>query len=76
MSAAIKAIQFHEYGGSEKLVLETIDRPVPKANEVLVKVHFAGVNPVDWKFRAGFLKEYVPLKLPVVPGIDISGTIE
>jgi NADPH:quinone reductase-like Zn-dependent oxidoreductase len=49
---------------------------VPKANEVLVKVHFAGVNPVDWKFRAGFLKEYVPLKLPVVPGIDISGTIE
>jgi len=47
MSAAIKAIQFHEYGGSEKLVLETIDRPVPKANEVLVKVHFAGVNPVD-----------------------------
>lgn len=76
MSAAIRAIRFHEYGGSEKLVLETIARPVPKANEVLIKVHFAGVNPVDWKFRAGFLKEFMPLQLPVVPGIDVSGTIE
>jgi NADPH:quinone reductase-like Zn-dependent oxidoreductase len=76
MSGEIKAIRFHEYGGSEKLVLETIPRPVPKANEVLIKVHFAGVNPVDWKFRAGYLKDYMPLQLPFVPGIDVSGTIE
>ena len=76
MSGEIKAIRFHEYGGSEKLVLETIPRPVPKANEVLIKVHFAGVNPVDWKLRAGYLKEYMPLQLPFVPGIDVSGTIE
>jgi NADPH:quinone reductase-like Zn-dependent oxidoreductase len=76
MAAEIKAIRFHEYGGSEKLVLETIPRPVPKADEVLVKVHFAGVNPVDWKLRAGYLKEYMPLQLPFVPGIDVSGTIE
>ena len=76
MSAEIKAIRFHEYGGSEKLVLETIPRPVPKANEVLIKVHFAGVNPVDWKFRAGYLKDFMPVQLPFVPGIDVSGTIE
>jgi NADPH:quinone reductase-like Zn-dependent oxidoreductase len=76
MPAEIKAIRFHEYGGSEKLVLETIPRPVPKANEVLIKVHFAGVNPIDWKFRAGFLKEYMPLQLPFVPGIDLSGIVE
>jgi NADPH:quinone reductase-like Zn-dependent oxidoreductase len=76
MSGEIKAIRFHEYGGSEKLVLETIPRPVPKANEVLIKVHFAGVNPVDWKFRAGYLKDFMPLQLPFVPGIDVSGTIE
>ncbi len=76
MFAEIKAVRFHAYGGSEKLVLETIPRPVPKANEVLIKVHFAGVNPVDWKLRAGFLKEYMPLQLPFVPGIDVSGTIE
>jgi NADPH:quinone reductase-like Zn-dependent oxidoreductase len=76
MSEQMKAIRFHEYGGSEKLVLESISRPVPKANEVLIKVHFAGVNPVDWKFRAGYLKEYMPLQLPFVPGVDISGIIE
>ena len=76
MSAEIRAIRFHEYGGSEKLVLETIPRPVPKANEVLIKVHFAGVNPVDWKLRAGYLKDFMPVQLPFVPGIDVSGTIE
>ncbi|MGA2765749.1 MAG: NADP-dependent oxidoreductase [Spirochaetia bacterium] len=76
MSEQIKAIRFHEYGGSEKLVLETIPRPVPKANEVLIKVHFAGVNPIDWKLRAGYLKDFMPLQLPFVPGIDVSGTIE
>jgi NADPH:quinone reductase-like Zn-dependent oxidoreductase len=76
MSGEIKAVRFHEYGGSEKLVLESIPRPVPKSNEVLIKVYFAGVNPVDWKLRAGYLKEYMPLQLPFVPGIDVSGTIE
>ncbi len=76
MPAEIRAIRFHEYGGSEKMALETIPRPVPKATEVLIKVHFAGVNPVDWKLRAGLLKDYMPLQLPFVPGIDVSGVIE
>ena len=76
MSEQMKAIRFHEYGGSEKLILETIPRPVPQANEVLIKVHFAGVNPIDWKIRAGLLKNYMPVQLPFVPGIDVSGTIE
>jgi NADPH:quinone reductase-like Zn-dependent oxidoreductase len=76
MSKETKAIRFHEYGGSEKLVLETVPRPAPKANEVLVKVQFAGVNPIDWKIRAGFLKDYMPVQLPFIPGIDVSGTVE
>jgi NADPH:quinone reductase-like Zn-dependent oxidoreductase len=72
----MKAIRFHEYGGSDKLVLETISRPVPMANEVLIKVYFAGVNPIDWKLRGGLLKDYMPIQLPYIPGIDVSGTIE
>lgn len=76
MSTQMKAIRFHEYGGSEKLLLESVPRPVPKGGEVLVKVHYAAVNPVDWKFRAGFLKDYMPIELPYVPGIDFSGTVE
>jgi NADPH:quinone reductase-like Zn-dependent oxidoreductase len=54
----MKAIRFH--GGSEKLMQETIPRPVPMNNEVLIKVHFGGVNPADWKFRAGFPRSPKP----------------
>ena len=76
MPEQMKAVRFHEYGGSEKLVLESTPRPMPSATEILIKVHFAGVNPIDWKFRAGLLKNYMPVQLPSVPGIDVSGTIE
>ena len=76
MPEEMKAIRFHEYGSSEKLVVESIPRPVPGAGEVLVRVRFAGVNPVDWKLRAGYLKDYMPLNLPFIPGIDVSGTVE
>jgi len=41
-----------------------------------VKVHAAGVNPVDWKIRAGYLKQFMPLKLPFIPGNDLAGTVE
>jgi NADPH:quinone reductase-like Zn-dependent oxidoreductase len=71
----MKAVRFHEYGGSENLVIETIPIPVPGRGEVLIKVSFAGVNPVDWKYRAGYLKDYMPIKLPFIPGLDVSGII-
>jgi NADPH:quinone reductase-like Zn-dependent oxidoreductase len=70
-----QAIRFHEYGGSDKLALETVPRPELKANEVLVEVHFAGVNPVDWKIRSGYLKDFMPVPLPFTPGIDFSGVV-
>ena len=46
MPGLMKASRFHEYGGSDKMVLETVPRPEPGANEVLIKVSLAGVNPV------------------------------
>jgi len=75
MSKDFKAIRFHEYGGADKLALETLPRPVLKPSEVLIGVHFAGVNPVDWKIRSGFLKDFMPVPLPFTPGIDVSGVI-
>ncbi|MGA2141819.1 MAG: hypothetical protein ABSG94_05285 [Brevinematales bacterium] len=69
MPVEMKAIRFHEYGSSGKLVLESIPRPEPGAGEVLVKVLFAGVNPIDWKLRAGFLKDFMPLLCGVCPGV-------
>ena len=72
----MQAIRYHDYGGPEVLVLERAPRPEPKAGEVLVRVHAAGVNPVDWKFRRGNMKANVTLQMPNTPGFDVSGTVE
>jgi len=72
----MKAVRIHEYGGPEALKYEEAPRPDPGQSEVLVRVHAAGVNPIDWKIREGYLKQFVPLQLPFVPGLDVSGTVE
>ena len=75
MGNDIRAVRFHEYGDSKKLVLESLPRPEPRADEVLVEVYYAGVNPIDWKIRSGYLKDFMPVSLPFAPGIDFSGVI-
>jgi NADPH:quinone reductase-like Zn-dependent oxidoreductase len=72
MTETMKAVQIHAYGGPEVLKYEDVPRPEPKANEILVRVHAAGVNPVDWKIREGI----VPATLPMIMGIDFSGVVE
>src|SRR5690242_51874 len=72
----MKAVRFHEYGGPEVLKYEDAPRPEPAAGEVLVKVHAAAVNPVDWKVRAGHLKGFLNYQLPLIPGWDLSGVVE
>lgn len=72
----MKAIRMHRYGGPEVLRHEELPRPSPGPDEVLVRVHAAGVNPLDWKVREGWLAAHVPLHLPLVPGWDVSGTVE
>ena len=49
MATTFQALRIHAYGGPEVLKLETLEIPEPKAGEVLVKLQFAGVNPIDWK---------------------------
>ncbi|MEH2311093.1 MAG: NADP-dependent oxidoreductase [Nostoc sp.] len=71
----MKAIVIKEYGNDDVLNYADVERPKPKADEVLVKVHVAGVNPVDWKIRNG-LGERLGLKLPIMLGGEIAGTIE
>lgn len=72
----MKAIQVHGYGDADQLKLEQIAQPEPGEGEVLVRVHAAGVNPVDWKIRAGFMKDFRPLTFPYIPGFDIAGVVE
>lgn len=69
----MKAVRIHQFGGPEVLRYEEAPMPEPKANQILVRVHAAGVNPVDWKIREGVLGQD---PLPQVMGSDFSGVIE
>src|SRR5205807_8019063 len=66
----------HNYGGPEVLHYEDAPRPKPQAGEVLVRVHAAGVNPIDWKVREGLMKDFWPHKFPLILGWDLSGVVE
>ncbi|HEY7334577.1 MAG TPA: NADP-dependent oxidoreductase [Bryobacteraceae bacterium] len=72
----MKAVRIHEYGGPEVLRHEDAPRPDPAPDEVLVRIHASAVNPVDWKVRAGYVKDWLKYKLPMIPGWDFSGVIE
>ena len=70
----MKAIQVHQFGGPEVLVLEEVPTPKPGPGEVLVHVRAAGVNPYDTYMRAGTYA--VKPSLPYTPGSDAAGTVE
>jgi NADPH:quinone reductase-like Zn-dependent oxidoreductase len=72
----MKAVRIHKYGGPEVLRCEDAPRSQPQAGEVVVRVHAAGVNPIDWKVREGYMKDFWPHKFPLILGWDVSGTVE
>jgi NADPH:quinone reductase-like Zn-dependent oxidoreductase len=74
--ATMKAVRIHEYGGPEVLRYEDAPRPEPGEGDVLVRVHAAGVNPVDWKIRDGRSRQRLPYALPLILGWDFSGVVE
>ncbi len=72
MRAAVQ----HAFGPPDVLRLDRVPRPVPVPTEVLVRVHAAGVNPVDWKTREGKGMSALLGEAPHVPGWDVSGVVE
>jgi NADPH:quinone reductase-like Zn-dependent oxidoreductase len=72
----MKAVRIHSYGGPEILLYEDAPRPKPGKGEILIRVHAAGVNPIDWKVRAGYMKDFIPHSFPLILGWDVSGVIE
>lgn len=72
----MKAVRIHTYGGPEMLVHEDMPRPRPLPEDALIRVHAAGVNPVDWKIREGRLAGRVDHHLPLVLGWDVAGVVE
>jgi NADPH:quinone reductase-like Zn-dependent oxidoreductase len=71
----MRAVLAREYGGPEVLALERVPKPVPIPTEVQVRVHYAGVNPVDFKTRMGRGVSPVLGEPPVRVGWDVSGVV-
>ena len=69
----MKAIRAHECGGPERVVYEDVLRPEPKEDQLLIRVHAAGVNPADWQI----LSHKSPKRpFPWTLGFDVSGIVE
>src|SRR5438477_13182737 len=72
----MKAVRIHKYGSSDILTYENAPIPEILPDEVLIRVHAAAVNPVDWKIREGYMKENIKHRFPLIPGWDVAGTVE
>jgi NADPH:quinone reductase-like Zn-dependent oxidoreductase len=72
----MKAIVFEEFGDAGVLHVKDVEEPHPGAGEVRVAVRAAGVNPMDWKLRHGWLESMMPTTFPSVPGQEIAGVVD
>jgi NADPH2:quinone reductase len=71
-SIIMKAIRIHAHGGPEVLQLEEVPIPEIASDEVLIRVHAAGVNFLDVYQRTGLYK----VTLPLTPGMEGAGVVE
>jgi len=71
----MKAIRIHEYGDAGILRLEEVPRLSISDDQILVRVHDAGINPIDWKIRQGSMKQVLPVSFPVTVGQDFAGEV-
>jgi NADPH:quinone reductase-like Zn-dependent oxidoreductase len=72
----MKALVINQFGGPEELRIQELGIPKPKSGEVLVRIHAAGVNPVDYKIRNGSMKLIAGKYFPRILGGDIAGVVE
>jgi NADPH:quinone reductase-like Zn-dependent oxidoreductase len=69
-------IFFEEYGSPKVLRQADETLPGPGEGQVRIVSRAISVNPADWKIVAGYLKDYLPLEFPAVPGMETAGVIE
>jgi NADPH:quinone reductase-like Zn-dependent oxidoreductase len=72
----MKAVVILKYGSPARLEYTDVARPTPGDGELLVRVHAAGVNPIDDKVRAGLLSEFMHYSMPLIVGWDVAGVVE
>lgn len=72
----MKAAQISSYGGPDVVEITDVSLPTVSEESVLVSIQAAGVNPVDWKIREGYLNAMAPLTFPATLGGDFAGVVE
>ncbi|WP_417515982.1 NADP-dependent oxidoreductase [Marinobacter sp.] len=75
--SAMKQVVYHQFGERDVLQVVRSDIPSPQEGQVLIRVHGAGLNPIDWKTRKGFgfVAQQIESSLPWVPGYDVAGEV-
>jgi alcohol dehydrogenase len=73
----MKSVQIKRYGSSEVMEINHDETVInPTAGKVLVSIKFAGINPIDWKIREGYMEQSINLQFPLTLGMDFSGAIK
>ncbi len=71
----MKAVYIEAYGGREQLKYGNLPEPELRPNDVLIEVHAAAINPVDWKIRNGWLQQRIQYTFPLILGWDVAGVV-
>ena len=72
----MRAAIYHRFGDPSVLSVGEVPEPHAGPGQVRVRAAAASVNPVDWKFRAGYMAEFIPVQFPAVPGNDAAGVVD
>lgn len=72
----MKAIQYEEYGGPEVLRFVEVEEPHAGPGQIRLKVMAVGVNPIDFKLRRGYMRDFIPASFPVTPGSEAAGIVD
>src|SRR5438045_8714431 len=66
------AARLRKYGGAKAIKVELTSLADPGSGKLLVRIHAAVVNAIDWKIRSGLLQQKMPLQFPATLGAEIA----
>ncbi|GAA1668836.1 NADP-dependent oxidoreductase [Kribbella yunnanensis] len=72
----MQAVVFEEFGGPEVLTVRDVPEPHAGAGQVRIKVQAAGVNPMDYKVRRGYMQGMFDVAFPATPGLEVAGVVD
>ncbi|WIY02744.1 NADP-dependent oxidoreductase [Amycolatopsis mongoliensis] len=72
----MRAITFSAYGGPDVLQLSEVPVPEPGPGQVRLAIRAAGINPIDWKIRSGFMQQNFQVAFPHIPGLEVAGVVD